>query len=288
MIDSPFNPTVKMLQSLASPRGRREHGLFLVEGVRLIEDALHAGYTPQVCLYDEDTLKASPRGKELLRVLRDPRHQSDNRGIQEASARAISAASTTQHPQPVVAAFKMPQWDMPLTADRAELVLISDNIQDPGNMGTILRAAEAAGVDAVLLTRDTVDIFNPKVVRAGMGAHFRLPTVTDLTWDRVGEMLAEFGVAGTRTFATEAEADTPYDAVDWTQPAALIISNEARGLSGPAREFAASAGGFLTIPMQGGTESLNAAVASAIILFEAARQRRAASAVASATGRRSM
>jgi RNA methyltransferase, TrmH family len=272
-----------MLQSLASPRGRREHGLFLVEGVRLVEDALRAGHSPQVCLYDEDALKVTPKGKSLLRALRDPRLRSDNRGIQEAAGRAVTAASTTQHPQPVVAAFKLPKWDLP-TADRAALVLVSDNVQDPGNMGTILRTAEAAGVDAVLLSGDSVDIYNPKVVRGGMGAHFRLPTFTDLTWDNIGEMLASLGVDRSRTFATESEADAPYDTVDWTAPAALIISNEAHGLSQSAREYATHAGGLLTIPMQGDTESLNAAIASAVILFEAARQRRVAR-MSATTGR---
>jgi TrmH family RNA methyltransferase len=149
---------------------------------------------------------------------------------------------------------------------------VCDNIQDPGNLGTILRAAEAAGVSAVLLSPECADIYNPKVVRAGMGVHFRLPSFPDQPWSNIVALLAQLGIDEQRIFATHAAASRSYDAVDWTLPGAIIISNEAHGISKEALEVAG--GRLLTIPMQGGTESLNAAIASAAILFEAARQRR--------------
>ncbi|MEO8289331.1 MAG: RNA methyltransferase [Chloroflexota bacterium] len=276
MIESPSNPIVKDLQALNAAKRRRERGLFLVEGVRLVEDGLGAGLWPQVCLYNEESLRRTERGRNLLRLLRDPRAAQDHRGsVQEASERAIQAAANTEHPQGVVAAFAMPKWDIPATAEGRALALVCDNIQDPGNMGTILRTAEAAGVVAVILTPESADIYNPKVVRAGMGAHFRLPTFPDQPWANIEALLTKLSIPLSRGYATDAGAPHAYDTVDWTVPSTLIVSNEAHGPSPAARAYAERAGGFISIPMQGHAESLNAASAAAIILFEAARQRRA-------------
>lgn len=273
MIDSPQNPMVRALRELHSPKGRKEQRRFLVEGVRLVADALEAGWQPSALLYNADALKKTTRGIELLRAVSDPRLLDDVRGgIQEASERAIAAASTTQHPQAVIASFRIPDWELPVAANSATLVLISDNVQDPGNLGTILRTAEAAGVSAVLLTRETVDLYNPKVVRAGMGAHFRLPTFPELDWAQIHDLLGGLSIPNERLYGTEAGSPRPYDAIDWTQPTALIISNEAHGLTPEAQK--ASHENLITIPMLGNTESLNAAMAATVILFEAARQRR--------------
>jgi TrmH family RNA methyltransferase len=275
MIDSPSNPIIKELQALNLAKRRKERGLFLVEGVRLVADALRAGFWPQQCIYDEESLGRTDRGRELLRLLRDPRSLSDHRGsIQEATERAIRAASNTEHPQGIVAAFPIPSWELNTSPSRPPLVVICDNIQDPGNLGTILRTAEAAGVTALFLTPECVDIYNPKVVRAGMGAHFRLPGFTDLSLPEVEDRIALLAVSPASVYATDASAPVPYDRVDWSAPSALIISNEAHGPSLQARDFAGRGGGFVSIPMLGDTESLNAASAAAIILFEAARQRR--------------
>jgi TrmH family RNA methyltransferase len=275
MIDSPSNPTVKELQALNLAKRRRERGLFVVEGVRLVEEGIRAGSWPRICLYHEESIKRTQRGRELLRVLRNPRALEEHRGsVQEAGERAIQAASNTEHPQGIVAAFPIPSWQARQTPENPALVLVCDNIQDPGNLGTILRTAEAAGVGAVLLSPDCADIYNPKVVRAGAGVHFRLPTFPDLPWPRIVDTLSDLDIPQSRLFATEATAATSYDAVDWTLPSALVISNEAHGLSEAARQ--ASEGGLLTIPMRGDTESLNAGIAAAVILFEAARQRRPA------------
>jgi TrmH family RNA methyltransferase len=275
MIDSPSNPTVKELQALSLPKRRRERGLFLVEGVRLVEDGLRAGKWPAICLYHEESVKRTERGRQLIRLLRDPRAAQDHRGsIQEASERAIQAAANTEHPQGIVAAFPIPKWELPTAPTTPALAFICDNIQDPGNLGTILRTAEAAGVTALFLTPECVDLYNPKVVRAGMGAHFRLPAFPDQPWPTITAVLEKLGIPGVQTFATDASAQIAYDSVDWTRPSALIVSNEAHGLTNEARR--ASAGGQIAIPMQGNAESLNAAIAAAVILFEAARQRRTA------------
>jgi len=273
MIDSPSNPTVKELKSLNLAKRRKESGLFLVEGVRAVEDGIRAGQWPQVCLYHAESVERTARGRDLLLMLLGSRVPNAPRSaVQEASERAIQAVSNTEHPQGIVAAFTQPLWELPAEPEEDSLVLICDDIQDPGNLGTMLRTSEAAGVSAVVLSPGCADIYNPKVVRAGMGVHFRLPAFPDWEWLEISASLAKLNVLPTRIFATDAGASSTYDTVDWTLPSALIVSNEAQGLSDEARR--AAGGGFLTIPMAGGTESLNAAIASAVILFEAARQRR--------------
>jgi TrmH family RNA methyltransferase len=156
-----------------------------------------------------------------------------------------------------------------------DLFLICDRISDPGNLGALLRSAAAAGAAAVWLAPGTADAFNPKVVRAGMGAHFRLPLEL-LEWDTISARLAGWQILLADT--EEAIHDSPdakrqtirYDLADWTQPSAVIVSNEAEGPS-PAARACATASVF--IPMPGGSESLNAAIAGSVILFEAVRQR---------------
>jgi TrmH family RNA methyltransferase len=143
---------------------------------------------------------------------------------------------------------------------------VLDAIQDPGNMGTLLRSAEAVGVAEVLAASGTVDVYGPKVVRAAMGAHMRLAITQDLNWDAIAERVELVD----HVYAADAEASMPYFAADWRQPSALIIGNEAHGLSEDARALAHNPIG---IPMHGRAESLNAAVAGSVILFEALRQR---------------
>lgn len=278
-IDSPTNPTVKALRELAGVKQRKQAGQFVVEGVRIIQDALAAGFVPQSCLYSPDALKKTARGKEVLAALLRARHREAR--IYPATERAIAAASDTLHPQGIVASFLYPQWSVgsartvAAQPEKPALALICDDIQDPGNLGTILRTAEGAGVCAVWLTPQCVDLYSPKVVRAAMGAHFRLPTFHERSWAQIAADLEELGVPLSAIYASEAGEQLSYDAVDWCRASALIVSNEARGLGEEARAFAAEGGGLISIPMLGGTESLNAAMAAAVILFEAARQRRA-------------
>jgi TrmH family RNA methyltransferase len=272
MIDSTSNPSVKALRALATAKARRERHEFLVEGVRVFEDALTAGKRPALCLYNTDLLSRTARGRVLIRQI--TRLQNDAAGVQtilEASPRALEAAADTVNPQGVVAAFPMLDWPSPPSVTGMPLTLVCDDVQDPGNLGTLLRTAEAAGVSGVWLTPRCVDIYSPKVVRAAMGAHFRLPYYAEQDWPEIATSLSTLGIAD-HIYATEADASQPYDAVDWTQPSAFIVSNEAHGLSEEAKALAS--GGSISIPMHGDAESLNVATAAAVILFEAARQRR--------------
>jgi TrmH family RNA methyltransferase len=144
------------------------------------------------------------------------------------------------------------------------LTLILDRVRDPGNLGTILRTALAAGVEQVLLVPGTVDASNPKVVRSAMGAHLRLPLAT-LRWEAIAGV-----VTGCDVWLAATGGETPDPAVDWTRPVALIVGGEATGAGKRARVLAQ---GRVSIPMAAGVESLNTAVATAVTLFEAVRQR---------------
>jgi TrmH family RNA methyltransferase len=271
MIDSPANPVVKSMKALVDVKTRRARHQFVVEGVRAVEDGLGAGFSPDVCLFNTELLTRTQRGSQLLRKLSALPLST----LFEVSPRAMQAATDTAQSQGVVAAFPFVEPRMPRRAADAALALVCDNISDPGNLGTLLRTAEAAGVHAVWTTPQTVDIYNPKVVRAAMGTHFRLAIYAEQSWDSIMQKLSGLGIPSDRLFCTEAEARRSYDEVDWTEPGAIVISNEAHGLSPEARRVRAPEAS-ISIPMSAGTESLNAAIAGAVIMFEASRQRRQA------------
>jgi RNA methyltransferase, TrmH family len=268
MISSASNPTVKRLRALGAPapHTRRTEQAFVVEGVRAVEEALNGGARPTLLLYEPEALGQTARGATLLRRVE---HLP---GAQEASRVALAAATETVQPQGLVAVFPFPQWPAPARTAQP-LYLILDSIRDPGNLGTILRSAEAAGVTACWLTPDCVDLYNPKVVRAGAGAHFRLPCYVEQDWPAIRSALTALGVA--LVAALDARGDTPYYAVDWRAPAALIVGNEAHGLSQAATQTATAR---VSIPMRGAAESLNAAMAAGVVLFEALRRRTVAAA----------
>ncbi len=257
MILSLANSHVKRIRSLAADRReRRRERLFVLEGVRLVADALEHGAAFELVLYAPQQLGETAGGQELhTRLERLP-------GSYAATEQVVAAAADTVHPQGVVALARWPQVE----PGRPGIVLVLDAIQDPGNLGALLRSAEAVGVAQVLCAGGTVDVYSPKVVRAAMGAHMRLAIEQDLSWDETGERLSIVD----QVYAADAEANMPYYAADWRQPSALIVGNEARGLGEEAQAYATR---LIGIPMRGRAESLNAAVAGSVILFEALRQR---------------
>jgi len=174
----------------------------------------------------------------------------------------MASMSATETPPGVLAVVSI---DPPPIPRPASMMLILDNITNPGNLGTMLRTAGAAGVEAVLLSPGCVDLYNPKVIRGGMGAHLRLP-VHCLDWTEIAGLIAQM-----RVFVAAGDGTVSYTAVDWQQPSALIVGNEAHGVS---RAVHGLVDEFISIPMMAGIESLNAAIAAAVILFEAVRQRK--------------
>ena len=254
VIASAANPTVAFVRSLSRRDHRAAERAFVVEGQRAVSDALACNAVPRLLLVrqgDETILEylSLPAGIQPRRIER----------------RLFARLSAVETPQGILAVFPIPDLQ-PDTDDPAPLALVLDRVRDPGNLGTLLRAAAGAGVNAVYCSPDTVDPWNAKVVRAGMGAHFRVP-IRPLDDAALTHLHARLP----RRVVASASAARPYDAVDWSAPAALVIGGEAEGVSPALRAWASEE---VAIPLAGGVESLNAAVAGAVILFEAVRQRR--------------
>ncbi|OGO33914.1 MAG: hypothetical protein A2W35_03745 [Chloroflexi bacterium RBG_16_57_11] len=258
MITSTANPKIKWVRLLqAHSRERRQAGAFVVEGVRLVEEALAAGWEARLVLYTEDL---SERGRLVVDGF-----AARSAPLEQVSAEVLRAASDTETPQGLLAVLTQRLLPLPATVD---LVFIPDRVRDPGNLGTMLRTALAAGVGAVFCPPETVDAFSPKVLRAGMGAHFRLP-IHSLDWEAIAPHLAPLKV-----FLAAKDEGLACTQADFRPPLALIIGGEAEGAGPQARRLANAC---VHIPMPGGGESLNAAVAAGILLFEVLRQRSASS-----------
>jgi len=253
MITSTSNDRVKYVHALSRRKTRQEKGHFVIEGIRLVEEAIRANVRPEFLFY---TAQVGERGQKLVARL----HASGIACL-EVTPGVMRFCSETETPPGILAVIPIPDDSLP---QRPTLSVVADALRDPGNLGTLLRTAAAAGADEVLLGPGTVDAYNPKVVRGAMGAHFRLPTVI-MTWPAIAARLA-----GLSIWLADVRGATPYTQVDWTQPSALIIGGEAEGATPEADKLAT---GRVYIPMQHGIESLNAAVAAAVILFEAQRQR---------------
>ncbi len=258
MITSTDNVTVKTARALLEAKGRREQGRGLIEGVRLIEEALRAGIAPALVFFVEPA-----RGNERAAALLAEAAQRGSRTV-ELSPKVFETLMDTVTSQGLVAVIPLPRVPAPPVPS---FVLLLDQVRDPGNVGTILRSAEAAGVQQVILGPGCVDPWNPKVVRSGMGAHFRLPLLVAPTWGAVQE-----GLGGLPLWLADARGAEAYDRLDWNKPFALGIGGEAAGFGPEAHGLAA---GHVMIPMAGPVESLNAAMAATVLMFEAARQRRA-------------
>lgn len=265
MITSASNSKVRAIRALYERRGRQEAGAYVIEGVRLVEEAVRAGVTPRSFCYCLPLLASTSRGAGLLARLQSLAVPAD-----ELSERAMAAAADTVSPQGIVAVLPLPAFAcLPSSTHSGDepLLLVLDGLQDPGNAGTILRTALATAVGTVLTTPGTVDIFSPKTVRAGMGAHFRLALHPDQPWPQIARL-----TAGRQVLLAAPGGGVPYEDVDWRQPTALIIGGEAQGAG---KEAAALATGRVSIPMAAGVESLNAAVAAGVLLSAAYRQRTA-------------
>jgi len=253
-ITSGQNARVKLVRALAGrTKERREAGAFLAEGVRLVEEALVSGWPIRFVLHTESL---GGRGEALLDRLR-----ASGATTEQVAPRLMASISETENSQGMLAVLE--GRELPW-AKAMEFVLIADAIRDPGNLGTLLRTGEAAGVDAVILTPGTADAFAPKVVRAGMGAHFRVP-IHAMTWEQIGmQMLTQ----GWKVYLADATGHSCWE-TNFEAPLAMIIGGEAEGATEPARAAATETVG---IPMQGKGESLNAAAAGAVLMFEVARQ----------------
>jgi TrmH family RNA methyltransferase len=261
MISSTHNPKIRYLQKLEKRAFRKREKSMRIEGVRLLEEALDAGVSPAFALTCA-ALQTTDRARALRLRLEEA-----GVPILETTASLLREAAGTVNPQGFVAAVPIPTLPLP---ESPSLVLALDEVRDPGNVGTMLRTAAAAGVDMVLVSPGSADPFAPKVMRAAMGAQFRLPILREPTTFLSG--LRGPDGAPLRIRAADAEGETDYLDCDWGLPSAILIGGEAEGLS--QNSDALSPEG-LRITMPGGMESLNAAAAAAVMVFEALRQRRA-------------
>lgn len=226
----------------------------MLEGGRAVSDALAAGIVPRQLVvradYADDRVPVMSPGVPM-RVL----------GVE-----LFNALAGTEHPQGILAVVPLP--DLPLLPSPDRFTLVADGVRDPGNLGTLLRSAAAGGVDEVLIAAETVDPFNPKVVRAGMGAHLRMP-IHHIDSDALADVLRGHEVIA----VADADGDEDYDRVDWTRSSVIIVGGEAEGASWLSSRLATVT---VRIPLERGIESLNAGVAGGLLIFEAARQRRRA------------
>jgi len=254
MISSTQNPKIKRIRHLQDhSRSRKKENAFVIEGVRLLDEAVKTHQIPELVIYTTDL---DSRGQQLVAAL-----QKQRVPCEEVSREIIKAASDTETPQGILAI--LPQIMLPIPS-ASNFLMIADEIRNPGNLGTLLRTSAAAGVNGLLVAPGTVDPFSPKVIRAAMGAHFRLP-ILPCSWEKIREI-----TAGLTVFTADMEKGTRIWDVDLTGPLAIIIGGEARG---PGKNATDLSDHWLHIPMRGGTESLNAAAAGAVLMFEVHRQR---------------
>jgi RNA methyltransferase, TrmH family len=254
-ITSSSNSKIKWVRSLQGrSRNRKAEGAFVAEGVRLLEEAAQQNWPADLVLYDE-TL--SERGWRVLEKL------SEQEGLERAKIAPdlMAEISDTETPQGILAVLQRGALPLP---ENPDFVILADGIRDPGNLGTLLRTAEAAGADGLLLAPGTVDAYSPKVVRAGMGAHFHLP-IHHQHWEAI-----QYALRGLTIFVADTEGALSLWEVNFRQPCALLIGGEAFGASPQGRSLADQA---VRIPMPGRVESLNAAIAAGILIAEVLRQR---------------
>ena len=257
MITSTANAQVKNLaQLIKKSKARTEQGVYIVEGVKMFQesprDEIVKAYISEE-LFEKGTLKSSLDGIPY-EVLKNE---------------VFNHVADTKTPQGVLCILKQKKYTLDqLTAGKCPLLLVLENLQDPGNLGTMMRTAEGAGVTGVLLSRGCVDIYNPKTIRSTMGSIYRVPFL--YTDDLMGDMdkLHDKGII---TYAAHLKGKGFYDEESYQGPTAFLIGNEGNGLSDELSEKAKQ---YIKIPMEGQLESLNAAVAAAILMYEASRQRR--------------
>ena len=228
--------------------------MYLVEGVHLVREAVDSGQRATIALFDPALLSRSTAGSLLLDQLPAWAERS-----YEVDERVLSAAAQTETPAGVLAVLSRPATGPLARHERDRFGLILDRLADPGNVGTILRTADAVGVDYVVALAGTVDVLAPKVVRAGMGAHFRLPLYRADSFEQVASALPQ-----TTWVAMEASGSESLYGFSWPERTGLVVGSEAHGVGPKVAELVAHR---VRIPMRSGVESLNAAVAASIVLY---------------------
>ena len=260
MISSHSNPKVKQVAQWQTNSGkRREEGVFLAEGFKMCEEAPERDVR-EIYITQEALEKAGtqPALREKLERI----------GYETVSSEVFRKMSDTRTPQGILCVVKRQETDLErLLAAENPLLIVLEDLQDPGNLGTIVRTGEGAGVTGIVMSQGTVDIYNPKTIRATMGSIYRVPFVYT---EDLGRAVGQMRERGMRVYAAHLAGEKDYDGFCYRKGTAFLIGNEARGLGG---ELSRQADDLLKIPMEGQVESLNAAVSAALLVYEAHRQR---------------
>ncbi len=257
------NPKIKYLIKLARRQFRQKEQKFIIEGIRFIEELLNSSWQTEALFYSAKIMN-NARGVALLKTAKE-----QNIPCWQIASGLLKEIAHTDNPQGILALVRMPNYRLEdvFSAPRPLLLVLVDGVQDPGNLGTIVRTADAAKASGVILLKGTVDLYNPKTLRSTMGSIFHLPIIMLNDNRAVWKILQQYKV---KVVLGQPEYGRTIQGIDLKQDVALVVGNEANGPSPESINFADVAA---TIPMPGNAESLNAAVACAIMLYEAVRQR---------------
>ena len=260
MLTSPSNAKVKQVVLwLNKARERRKDQVFLAEGLKMFGEA-PSSWIREAYL-TENALKKACQNPEMKAKL-------DQIPWEMVSDEVMEKMADTQTPQGILTVLRCPSYDLETCLNKKDgLFLVLEDLQDPGNLGTIMRTGEGAGVTAVIMNKKTVDIFNPKTIRATMGSIYRVPFILA---DDLTETLQKMKEKSIQIYAAHLSGTEFYTGRSFQKATAFLIGNEGNGLS---KEIAEMADSFIKIPMEGKLESLNAAVAAALLIYEAKRQR---------------
>lgn len=257
MITSTGNARVKnVIQLQTRARARKDSRQFVAEGFRMVSEAPADRI---VSIYASETFARCNSG--YMSTIQVP--------YETVSDNVFAQMSDTRTPQGILAVIKMAEYEIgDIIAHDNGLYVIVENLQDPGNLGTIIRMSEAAGVDGIIMSPNTVDIYNPKTIRSTMGSLYRVPFVYA---DDFAGTLERMKSKGVELYAAHLEGSVEYTEPDYTKASAFVIGNEGNGLTDAVTNICSNR---IRIPMAGKVESLNAAIAASVLTFEAARQRR--------------
>lgn len=258
MITSTSNQQMKNIsQLMKKARVRNEQGVFVVEGKKMFAEAPREWVTQ---IYVSESFEVERENSELLR----------DRQYEVVSDPVFKSISDTKTPQGILCLVKKPEYRLcELMQGTQTHLLILESIQDPGNLGTMLRTGEGAGITGIIMNRTTVDLFHPKTIRSTMGSIYRVPYVIS---DNLQETVAFLKQNGTGIYAAHLKGTMQYEEPDYTKPTAFLIGNEGNGLSDTIANLADT---YIRIPMAGQVESLNAAISASLLMYETNRQRRA-------------
>ena len=253
---------LKELAKLKTKKGRKTQGRFLVEGLHLCEEAINSNWETESVLFT-NLFQNSPAGKRLIKKF-------EKRNVKPIPVKSevMSKLSDTVTPQGIICVVKIKKFSLgKLWSGRSNIILALDTIRDPGNVGTLIRTADAFGIDGVILSSDTVELYNPKVVRSTMGSIFHLPILDDVDLEKT---LPKLKNKNFKIYGTDVKNGKDFEGLNYSGKICLLIGSEAKGLNKKLLQFSDE---IIRIPTYGKAESLNASVAGGILLYEITKRR---------------